>query len=90
MSEHPGGIDLEAHGLAHMAKHARTATFAPNWRAVLAADASLGVVLAVIGVLLVVYVGWYGWPLIVLGVIYVLLVGRRFLQWRWLRTQVGL
>lgn len=88
MSELP--IDLEAYDLGHMARYARTATFAPNWRAVLAADASAGLLLVLAGLAVVIWVHWVGWFAVALGVIYALAVGRRALQWRWLRQQVGL
>ncbi len=35
-------IDLEALDVGPMLRHARTATFAPNWKAVLLADATVG------------------------------------------------
>jgi hypothetical protein len=83
-------VDLEALDLGPLSRHARTATFAPNWRAVLAADASVGLIIAAIGVAIVLYVGWYGWPLVVIGAIYIFLVVRRYLQWRWIRRKAGL
>lgn len=73
-----------------MVCHARTATFASNWRAVLAADASIGLALIAIGGLIVWQVRWYGWLLVAVGVAYLAMVARRYLQWRWLRQQVGL
>lgn len=83
-------IDLEALDLGHMARHARTATFAPNWKSVLAADGSVGLVILALGFGAVAWLGWPGWFLVVAGLVYVLLVGRRALQWRWLRAQAGL
>ena len=83
-------VDLEALDLGPLTRHARTATFAPNWRAVLAADALVGLVILGIGVVIVRTLGWYGWPLVVIGAIYVFLVVRRFLQWRWIRRKAGL
>jgi len=83
-------VDLEALDLGPLTRHARTATFAPNWRAVLAADASVGLIIAAIGMAIVLYVGWYGWPLVVIGAIYIFLVVRRYLQWRWIRRKAGL
>lgn len=83
-------IDLESLELGDLARHARTATFATNWKSILATDASLGVALLVIGVAIVIWLGWAGWILVALGAIYVGLVGRRFLQWRWIRQQAGL
>ena len=86
----PAEIDLEALDLGPMLRHARTATFAPNWRAVLAADALVGLVICVVGVLLAQWSGWAGWPVVAVGAIYLFLVMRRFLQWRWLRERAGL
>lgn len=83
-------IDLESLDLGAMARYARTATFATNWRSVLAVDASVGLVLALIGAAIVIWLGWAGWTLVALGLIYIGLVGRRFLQWRWIRRQAGL
>ncbi|MEM7271931.1 MAG: hypothetical protein AAF547_02520 [Actinomycetota bacterium] len=85
-----GYIDLESLDLGPMARYARTATFAPNWKAVLATDASVGLAVLLIGVAIVVWLGWAGWFLVGLGVIYLGLVGRRFLQWRWIRQRAGL
>ena len=45
----PEAVDLAAHGLEHMAKHARTATFAPNWKQVLAVDAMVGLAMVALG-----------------------------------------
>ena len=88
MSELP--IDLEAYDLGHMARYARNATFAPNWKSVLAADASVGLVMILLGLAVVIWVHWVGWFGVALGVMYALAVVRRALQWRWLRQQVGL
>lgn len=86
----PNTVDLESLDLGPMAQHARTATFASNWKSILAADASIGIVVALIGVAIVIWLGWAGWFLVALGVAYIGLVGRRFLQWRWIRQQAGL
>ncbi len=83
-------VDIEALDLGAMGRHARKATFAVNWKSVLAADAFVGVLIAAIGYAISLWVGWLGWLIIAAGVIYILLVGRRFLQWRWLRNQAGL
>lgn len=87
----PESVDLEAAGLGHLAGRVRAATLAPNWKTVLAADASLGVVGIVVGVLIAaLWIVWLGVVIAGLGVFYLLAVGRRFLQWRWIRRQVGL
>lgn len=83
-------IDLDALDLGPMKRHARPATFARNWKSILATDASLGVGLVLVGIAIVIWLGWAGWLLVALGLIYVGLVGRRFLQWRWIRQQAGL
>lgn len=84
------GIDLESLDLGPMARHARPATFAANWKSIIATDASVGLAVLLIGIAIVVWLGWGGWILVALGVVYLGLVGRRFLQWRWIRRQVGL
>ena len=83
-------IDLEAFDLGPLVEKARTATFAPNWKSVLAADAFVGLVIVAIGVAALLWTVFVGVPIIVIGCIYIFLVHRRFLQWRWLRQQVGL
>ena len=83
-------IDLEALDVGPMLRHARTATFAPNWKSVLLADATVGLLIIVLGVLLAGWIAWIGWPVIAIGVLYVFLVVRRALQWRWLRNRAGL
>ncbi len=88
--DEPNTIDLEALDLGDMARHARTATFAVNWKSVLAADASIGLAVLLVGVAVVYWVGWGGWLLVVAGALYIGLVVRRLLQWRWIRQQAGL
>lgn len=83
-------IDLEALDIGPMLRHARTATFAPNWKAVLLADATVGLVIIVLGLLLAGWIMWIGLPIVAVGVVYVFLVVRRALQWRWLRNKAGL
>ncbi len=86
----PERVDLEALDLGAMARHARTATFAPNWKSVLAADGSIGVAVLLGGVALFNWVAWAGVIMTALGVVYTGLVVRRFLQWRWIRRRAGL
>jgi len=88
--QHPETIDLEAFGLGEMAKKARAATFAPNWKTVLAADALVGLLIVAAGIGLLLWRWFAGVPVIIAGAFYLFLVLRRFLQWRWLRRQVGL
>ena len=83
-------VDLDALGLSHMARHARAATFAPNWLAVLAADGLVGLLIIAAGIAVVLWLGWPGWFVVAAGILYVLMVVRRGLQWRWLRGQAGL
>ena len=73
-----------------MLRHARTATFAPNWKAVLAADAMVGLVIVALGIAALLWTVWIGIPVIIVGTFYVFLVVRRTLQWRWLRNKAGL
>lgn len=89
--EPPEFIDLEAHDLAHLAGRIRAAAFAPNWKTVLAVDASIGLAGVGAGILVaILWLGWLGAILAGLGLLYVFAVARRFLQWRWLRHRVGL
>lgn len=83
-------VDPESLDLGAMPRHASAATFASNWKTILATDASIGAVLLLIGVAIVIWIGWAGWFLVALGAIYVGLVGRRFLQWRSIRRKAGL
>ncbi|HAY69975.1 hypothetical protein N8342_11165 [Acidimicrobiales bacterium] len=83
-------IDLEALDVGPMLRHARTATFAPNWKAVLLADATVGLAIIALGVFLATWIALIGWPVVAVGVVYVFLVVRRALQWRWLRNKAGL
>jgi len=64
--------------------------YASNWRTVLAADAAVGLLPVVIGVVLVVQGSVVWGPLLVAaGAVYVVLVGRRALRWRRLRRAAG-
>jgi len=66
------------------------AALAPNWWVVLLADAAVGVVVALVGVALAVWwLPWLGALVMAAGVVYVALVVRRGLQWRWLRREAG-
>jgi hypothetical protein len=59
------------------------AAHAANWRSVLAADAAVGLVPLVVGLLLT---GWLRGALLVTAAVYLLLVVRRYFRWRWLRA----
>lgn len=83
-------IDLEALDVGPMLRHGRTATFAPNWKSVLLADASVGIVMIILGAIATRWIVWVGWPIVIVGLFYVFLVVRRALQWRWLRNKAGL
>jgi hypothetical protein len=84
------GIDLEALDLGPMVRHARTATFAPNWKSVLATDALVGIVILVLGLAARYWLSLIGWLLVGAGIVYLFMVMRRSLQWRWLRQRAGL
>ncbi|MGI9596479.1 MAG: hypothetical protein ACR2QK_09980 [Acidimicrobiales bacterium] len=67
------------------------AVYASNWWVVLLVDAAGGLVVTAIGVALAVL--WHlliGAAIAAVGVVYLALIGRRFLQWRWLRGEAGL
>jgi Flp pilus assembly protein TadB len=67
------------------------AAYASNWKTVLAVDAVCGLAVVVVG-----FVVMALWNVIVGAfvasgaLVYLLLVGRRAMQWRWLRGQAGL
>ena len=67
-----------------------SAAYAANWRAVLAVDASLGIGVSLVGVMLVlVYSFAIGVALIVLGASYATLVVVRARRWSRLRRAAG-
>ena len=87
----PESIDLEALGIDHLAGHARAATFAPNWKSVLAADGFIGLLIVALGVAVIVWwIDIVGWLIVIAGVGYCAGVGRRAMQWRYLRQKAGL
>ena len=88
--EQPEFVDLEALDVGPMLRYARTATFAPNWKSVLLADATVGLTIMVLGIVGLRWSGFVGWPLIGVGAVYLFMVMRRALQWRWLRRRAGL
>lgn len=74
-----------------MVKLDDSTAYAVNWLTVLAVDALVGVLVAAIGVwLLTRGTAVLGVVLLVAGLVYVALVGRRFLRWRRLRAEAGL
>jgi len=88
MADRSDDFDARLAELGPMGKRATAATFAPNWKTVLAVDALMGVLVVVFGLVLSRWY-WVGWVFVPVGLIYVFLVLRRFLQWRWLREQMG-
>jgi hypothetical protein len=72
-------------------KWANPAIYASNWKSILVIDAMLGAGVALAGFLMTLF-----WNLFIgafvgaLGLTYLVAVGRRFLQWRWLRREAGL
>ena len=71
-------------------KYANPAIYASNWKSILVVDSMIGLFVFWVGVLMILF-----WSLVIgafvgaLGLTYVVAVGRRFLQWRWLRRQAG-
>ena len=69
-----------------MARTDDSTAYAANWRAVLAADAALGALVAVIGVVVAVFVNTVvGVVMVAAGVAYATLVGARARRWARLR-----
>jgi len=67
------------------------AAYAANWRTVLTVDIGVGVVGMLVGfVLMVVWSLFFGAGIASLGLVYVLMVARRWRQWAELRRQAGL
>ena len=66
------------------------AALAANWWVILLADAAVGLVVVAVGAALAAWwIAWVGVLVMVAGLLYVLLVVRRGLQWRWLRREAG-
>lgn len=87
----PPGIPDDDEPFEPTGKWASPAIYARNWRQILLVDAGLGVAVAVAGVVvMVVWSVYVGAFVAALGLTYVAAVGRRFLQWRWLRQRAGL
>jgi hypothetical protein len=72
-------------------KWANPAIYASNWKSVIVIDAMLGLGITWAGFLMMLF-----WNVLLgafvgaLGLTYMVAVGRRFLQWRWLRGKAGL
>lgn len=65
--------------------------YASNWKTVLAADALVGVLPVVVGIVLVVQGSLvFGPVLAAAGAAYVVLVARRYVRWRRIRRDAGL
>jgi hypothetical protein len=64
---------------------------ARNWKTILAVDAACGFGVFVVGLVLMGVWNLYAGAFVAsAALVYILLVGRRALQWRWLRRQAGL
>jgi hypothetical protein len=67
------------------------AIMASNWKTVLAVDAACGLGVFVVGVVVMAIWNLYAGAFVAsAALVYILLVGRRGLQWRWLRREAGL
>lgn len=83
--DHPDGGPDEPH------RPGPRAAYATNWKAVLAVDAAMGLVVVLAGlVAMVVWVFWLGAVLALVGCLYVAMVVRRGDHWRRLRSDAGL
>jgi uncharacterized membrane protein YkgB len=68
-----------------------TAALASNWRSVLAADACLGVIALLVGLLVLLFINiWVGAAAGALSLAYLVLVAVRARKWKALRTEAGL
>jgi hypothetical protein len=82
----------ETYPVGAMARSPERAAYAANWRQVLAADAAIGLVGVVVGlvVLFVLDTVALGAGVAAFGAVYVVAVGRRAWRWRRLRAEAGL
>lgn len=94
MTDERGTPDDDADGVEPFeptGKWANPAIYASNWRRILLVDTLLATLLTGLGVFLmarwIVAVGAF---VAAVGLTYLVAVGRRYLQWRWLRQQAGL
>lgn len=72
-------------------KWASPAIYASNWKSILVIDSMLGFAVFWIGFLMILFWNWFVGSFVgALGLTYMVAVGRRYLQWRWLRQQAGL
>lgn len=90
MSEHGEPVE-DDEPFEPTGKWASPAIYASNWKTIIITDAMLGLTVAWVGFLMMLF-----WNVLVgafvgaLGLTYMVAVGRRFLQWRWLRRRAGL
>ncbi|MDZ7678173.1 MAG: hypothetical protein U5K29_06455 [Acidimicrobiales bacterium] len=72
-------------------KWANPAIYASNWRSILIIDSMLGFAVFWVGLLMILFWNWFVGSFVgALGLTYMAAVGRRYLQWRWLRRRAGL
>jgi hypothetical protein len=91
MSRPPAGLPADDEPFEPTGKWANPAIYAVNWRTILLVDAGLGVVVTLVGIaVMVLWNLFVGSFVAALGLTYVTAVGRRYLQWRWLRRRAGL
>jgi hypothetical protein len=89
--ETDAGASDESGDFEPTGRWANPAIYASNWKSILVIDAMLGVLVAWVGFLMILF-----WNLLIgafvgaVGLTYMVAVGRRFLQWRWLRREAGL
>jgi hypothetical protein len=85
------GDDRDDEPFVPTGKWANPAIYASNWRSILIIDSMIGLAIAWAGFLMILFWNWFiGTFVGALGLTYMVAVGRRYLQWRWLRRRVGL
>ncbi|MBK5223858.1 MAG: hypothetical protein JJE52_13500 [Acidimicrobiia bacterium] len=91
MNRPPAGLPADDELFEPTGKWASPAIYASNWRTIIITDAMIGVAVAWAGVMAMLF-----WNVLIgsfvgaVGLTYVVAVGRRYLQWKWLRRQAGL
>lgn len=94
MTDHEPSDDRSSDGdepFVPTGKWASPAIYASNWKSILVIDSMLGLAVFWVGFLMILFWNWFVGSFVgALGLTYMVAVGRRYLQWKWLRQQAGL
>jgi hypothetical protein len=75
---------------AAMPRFDDSVALAANWKTVLAVDVAMAASVLVVGVILGVASGWWGWLIALAGAVYLFFAGGRVAKWRRIRHRAGL